>query len=537
MTNNPEATKADDHYLPWLEEGGQVDGGVARPAPLPTRSTTGAPPITADELLARPMPQAATHDAPGIAARLGAAWAAFVDFTIRSGERWDVPGRVEALELPRRARALMQAGQRASSRTAARTSAIISKGYERGAPALQAGLNSAGSAIGRGGQAVSGHIKAGAAAVADRARAVASDPAPAIESQLDRLIDDDRRAQAPGPQGLPLFNETPTSTAPAPLPMAAAENTPVDTPVAAPAAAPTTAPAMTAAANEAGPSPDASSTNTPSPDAITGGATRPAPRPLTDAPRIGGGGGGRAPIGQWVRHPATMVLGAVALLASGFAAGLYWTGPGVDRASTEVVIHDYLLNHPEILPQAMERLQNNRTASTIATLGSKLTTPFSGAWAGAADGDVTLVMFSDYACTYCRASLPVVDRLLREDPRLKVVFRELPILSRDSEAAARLALVAARQGRYMPMHRQLFAASRPDEAARRAAAIALDVPNDATRLDDPAITRELQSNLDMARQLNFNGTPSWVVGDKMLSGAVGYDALRSAIREARQARR
>ena len=253
---------------------------------------------------------------------------------------------------------------------------------------------------------------------------------------------------------------------------------------------------------------------------------------------MGGSGGSGGPIQpgslkDWGRHPATWVLGGLALLATGFAGGAMWGGAGINREATERTIHDYLLNNPAIIPQAMEKLQSDRQAEAVNRLRDRIERPFSGAWAGAANGDVTLVVFTDYACTFCRASLPDIDRLLREDRRLKVVFRELPILSRDSEAAARLALVAARRGKYMPMHQALFASGNPDSAARVDAAEDLAVPADNGALNDPAITAELEGNFAMARELGFDGTPSWVVGDKMLTGAVGYDQLRAAVAAAR----
>ena len=148
---------------------------------------------------------------------------------------------------------------------------------------------------------------------------------------------------------------------------------------------------------------------------------------------------------------------------------------------------------------------------------------------------MTLTVFTDYACTFCRASVPDIERLLREDRRLKIVFREMPILSPDSEAAARLALVAAKRGHYMPVHRALFASANPNAAARSAAATRYDVPNDSAALNTAAITRELQDNIALARQLNFDGTPSWVVGDEVMNGAQGYDKLREAIARARAA--
>ena len=183
----------------------------------------------------------------------------------------------------------------------------------------------------------------------------------------------------------------------------------------------------------------------------------------------------------------------------------------------------------------MRRLERTRIAEIVERNRERIERPFSGAWAGAADGDVTMTVFTDYACTFCRASLADVDRLLREDRNLKVVFRELPIISPDSEPAARLALAAARRGRYMPMHRALFETGTPDANARRDAAVNLDVANDSAALGDAAITRELESNIALARDLGVNGTPSWVIGDRMLTGAVGYDQLRAAISAARSA--
>jgi protein-disulfide isomerase len=113
------------------------------------------------------------------------------------------------------------------------------------------------------------------------------------------------------------------------------------------------------------------------------------------------------------------------------------------------------------------------------------------------------------------------------------VFRELPILSQESEAAARLALTAARSGRYMDVHRALFASGNPNAAARSAVGQRFMIAVDAATLNNPAITGELRANVALARELGFDGTPSWVIGDKVLTGAVGYDALKAAIAAAR----
>ena len=221
-----------------------------------------------------------------------------------------------------------------------------------------------------------------------------------------------------------------------------------------------------------------------------------------------------------------MIVGAAVLqLASG--------GLGGGRTQTEAIVHDYILSHPEILPEAMKRLQAKENGQLVARNQPGLETPFHGAWAGAEKGDVTLVMFSDYSCGFCRASLADVDRLLATDKKLKVVWREIPILGPGSEAAARAALAAAQQGHYLDFHRRMFTDGPPDQAniARVQQATGVTASADP----DGAITREIENNLALARTLNMTGTPTFVIGDKILQGAVGYKALKDAIDEARKA--
>ncbi len=118
-------------------------------------------------------------------------------------------------------------------------------------------------------------------------------------------------------------------------------------------------------------------------------------------------------------------------------------GAGAMLVANGYFVRSYLLEHPEILPEAMDRLRDREAAQAVARNREALETPFHGAWAGAADGDVVLVEFFDYACGYCRASNPDVARLLGEDPRLKVVWRDFPVLGPASDQAAIASLAAA----------------------------------------------------------------------------------------------
>lgn len=208
-----------------------------------------------------------------------------------------------------------------------------------------------------------------------------------------------------------------------------------------------------------------------------------------------------------------------------------------ERAKIEAVVRDYILSHPEIIPQAIEKLQGREVARTVDANRKAIETPFASAWAGNPQGNATLTIFFDYACGYCRKSLPDIERLLKEDKNLKIVFRELPILSEDSEKAARVSLAAAQQGKFKHFHDALYAAGRPSAASveRVSRDIGLDEGAVQSAIKSEAVASEIENNVALARTLGFTGTPSWVVGDQVLNGAVGYDALKQAIAEARKA--
>lgn len=208
-----------------------------------------------------------------------------------------------------------------------------------------------------------------------------------------------------------------------------------------------------------------------------------------------------------------------------------------DKAAIERIVRDYILANPEILTQAMENLQNREVKKVVDENRAEIETPFAGAWEGAADADVTLVQFFDYACTYCRASLPDIERLLAEDKKLKIVYRELPILGQPSLDAARASLAAAQQGNYGVFHRALYAGGRVTpatvEAARKRAGV--DAVRARQAEGSEAVSKEIAANLELQSVLQITGTPSWVVGDRILNGAVGYETLKEAVAAARKA--
>jgi protein-disulfide isomerase len=194
------------------------------------------------------------------------------------------------------------------------------------------------------------------------------------------------------------------------------------------------------------------------------------------------------------------------------------------------IVRQGMLADPQILVEASDALRDRQTAPLIASSRSALETPFASSWKGAEKPEVVLVEFYDYACPYCKASNPHVDRLLKEKPDLRVVYRELPILGQDSVEAARLSLAASKAGRFRQFHDALYAAGRPAPDTNAAAARVANIA--PTPAQDPAIEAELKRNFEIASRLGATGTPLFVVGDRVLNGAVGYDALKQAIEAA-----
>ncbi|HVK93071.1 MAG TPA: thioredoxin domain-containing protein, partial [Mycoplana sp.] len=125
------------------------------------------------------------------------------------------------------------------------------------------------------------------------------------------------------------------------------------------------------------------------------------------------------------------------------------------------VVRKAMLDDPQILVDASDALRDKQYAPTLAGARAQIETPFASSWKGAEKPEVVLVEFYDYACPYCKASNPHVDQLVRENPKLRVVYRELPILGDESVTAARLSLTASKAGRFQQFHDALYAAGRP----------------------------------------------------------------------------
>jgi len=212
---------------------------------------------------------------------------------------------------------------------------------------------------------------------------------------------------------------------------------------------------------------------------------------------------------------------------------------GIDpakRAAFESLVHAYILDHPEILPEAMDRLQARENADRLKPVRAALETPFPGAVLGNPAGKVTLVEFTDFACTYCRGSVGDINALIAANPDLKVVLRELPIIAPASDPAARMALAAAAQGKFAAYHAAMFAGPRPDTASITAAATraGLDLAAAQAFVRRAEVQAEIEHNLTYARDLGINGTPAFAIGGQIIPGAVGKDKLQEAVDAARK---
>ena len=228
--------------------------------------------------------------------------------------------------------------------------------------------------------------------------------------------------------------------------------------------------------------------------------------------------------GPWGAAIGGGIVGAI--LATG---ALLLAGPSLFG---EKMVREALLSNPEMIIEAGDALRDKQFATTLAPIRASLETPFHSSWKGAAKPDVTLTYFFDYACGYCRQSNPDIERLIAEDKGLRVIYRELPILGPDSVAAARVSLAASQAGKFAQYHDALYAAGRPGPDTIAIAARAAGVP--AQPVNDPAQEAELQANMGLASQLGATGTPLFVVGDRVINSAVGYEGLKNAIKAARK---
>ncbi len=217
-----------------------------------------------------------------------------------------------------------------------------------------------------------------------------------------------------------------------------------------------------------------------------------------------------------------------------------------ERSKIEGVVRDYLLKNPEILAEvqgAYEAKQDEqRTVQMAGALkenAQSLYKTTSSPFVGAAEPDVTVVEFFDYNCGFCRRAMPDIIKLTSGDPKVKFVFKEFPIFGKDSEAAARAALAAGKQGKYWEMHKALFEHDgklTEESALSVAQGLGLNVEKLKADMSSAETSKEIEETRQLAEKLGIQGTPHFFVGDQVIPGAPEdlHDQLQSKIADVRK---
>jgi protein-disulfide isomerase len=239
---------------------------------------------------------------------------------------------------------------------------------------------------------------------------------------------------------------------------------------------------------------------------------------------------------------AGLAVLALALLELAFTPARAESFSAGQKAEIETIIKDYLLQKPEILREAIGVLEA-REKAVEAKAREKVMSDSSGALFGAANqavigdpkGKITLIEFFDYNCGYCKRALSDLARLMKDNPDLRVVLRDLPILSPDSVEAAKISNAFLRQfqgAKFWEFHQKLLGSHAPVGKAE-ALAVAKDLGADMDKLAKdaaaPGLTSGIEESGKLAKSLQVTGTPTYVIGEDVVVGAVGYDALQAKV--------
>jgi len=198
-------------------------------------------------------------------------------------------------------------------------------------------------------------------------------------------------------------------------------------------------------------------------------------------------------------------------------------------------VRTYLLKHPEVLEETIAQLNANRTKVAIDRNRAAIERDPRDFVANP-KGKITVTEFFDYNCTYCKAAAPQVLAMIRDNPDVRFVFKEYPVLSADSERASALAIAAKDSGHYIALHRQFYSAEGHLDAEGMRAAMAAAGLN-PTSIENRALSLQVRQQLvdthQLAGELGIEGTPNFVVGDQIVVGG-NMDKLMRAINEARR---
>ena len=205
-----------------------------------------------------------------------------------------------------------------------------------------------------------------------------------------------------------------------------------------------------------------------------------------------------------------------------------------EQEAIEKIIREYLLKNPSVIREAMAALQQQEekekietAAANIKTLRAEIYSDADSPVVGNSKGDVTVVVFYDYFCSYCKKTLPALRTLTAQDASVKIIYKEFPIMGLQSLVAAKAALAAGRQGKFEAFHQAMLESDSASDEAVKAIAdrLGLDCAKLQKDMNDPWISAAIDRNISLAASLNINGTPAYLVGDQFVPGAIESDAL------------
>ncbi len=207
------------------------------------------------------------------------------------------------------------------------------------------------------------------------------------------------------------------------------------------------------------------------------------------------------------------------------------------------IVREYLKEHPEVIIDALQEYQKKQdaqkaeqTRQTIAAARDELFKDSTNPVGGNPNGDVTIVEFFDYRCPYCKAVAPDLQKALSADGKVRLIYKEFPILGPESIVAAKAALAAVAQDKYQPFHDKLIAfKGNLDDAAiySMAGDVGLDVTRLKADMEKAAVKNQIDRNYRLADKLNIQGTPAFVIGGELLPGAASVEDLTAAFKRAR----
>lgn len=243
---------------------------------------------------------------------------------------------------------------------------------------------------------------------------------------------------------------------------------------------------------------------------------------------------------------ALMLLAGFAPLLVAAPASAAETFNDAQRAEIKSLVREYLVEHPEVIAEAIDVLRERqqkeemeRNKSALKSNSDALFHSKGDPVLGNPDGDVTVVEFFDYRCGYCKAVAPHVMEVIKGDGKVRLVLKELPILGPDSIMAARWSLAARKEKAYQPFHTAMMkykGTYTAESLGKMAEENGLDAKKIAAAADSDEISQILKANMQLARELGINGTPAFVVGDHLVPGAMGPDDLKELIADARESK-